>query len=84
LGWLFGCYLVGPGVSDWDLLRWVTHDYLKLGIAYATLFVMTLLAVGLLNMALGAMIKSTGLSPADRGLGALFGWLEVFYCCWCW
>ena len=63
----------GPGVSDLDLLRWVSHDYLKLGIAYATLFIMTLLAVGLLNMALAAMIKSTGLSPADRGLGALFG-----------
>ncbi|MFO7747441.1 MAG: CvpA family protein [Orrella sp.] len=63
----------GPNVSAWEILGWVKHDYLKLGIAYATLFVMTLLVVGLLNMALAAMIKSTGLSPADRGLGAIFG-----------
>jgi len=66
----------GPDLSTLGLLTWVKHDYLKLGIAYATLFIMTLLAVGLLNMALAAMIKSTGLSPADRGLGAIFGLLR--------
>jgi membrane protein required for colicin V production len=66
----------GPDLSTLGLLTWVKHDYLKLGIAYATLFIVTLLAVGLLNMALAAMIKSTGLSPADRGLGAIFGLLR--------
>lgn len=63
----------GPGLSDVSLLGWVRHDYLRLGISYALLFVLTLLAVGLLNMAMAAMIRSTGLSPADRGLGGLFG-----------
>ncbi len=63
----------GPGLSDVSLLNWVRHDYLRLGISYALLFVLTLLAVGLLNMAMAAMIRSTGLSPADRGLGGLFG-----------
>jgi membrane protein required for colicin V production len=66
----------GPDVSSFGMLSWVKHDYLKLGIAYACLFIATLLAVGILNMALAAMIKSTGLSPADRGLGALFGLLR--------
>jgi len=63
----------GPGLAGLTILNWVSHEYLRLGISYAALFVLTLLAVGLLNMAMAAMIKSTGLSPADRGLGALFG-----------
>jgi membrane protein required for colicin V production len=46
---------------------------LRIGIAYFALFVATLLAVGLVNMALAAMVRGTGLSPADRGLGGLFG-----------
>lgn len=63
----------GPDLSALGILTWVKHDYLKLGIAYAALFIVTLLAVGILNMALAAMLRSTGLSPADRGLGAVFG-----------
>lgn len=66
----------GPDLSSFGILNWVKHDYLKLGIAYASLFIATLLAVGILNMTLAAMIKSTGLSPADRGLGGLFGLLR--------
>jgi len=68
----------GPGLSDLSLLSWVKHEYLRLGISYAGIFVATLLCVGLVNLALGAMIKSTGLSPADRGLGGLFGFLRGF------
>ncbi len=63
----------GPSLAGISLLNWASNEYLRLGISYAALFVLTLLAVGLLNMALSAMIKSTGLSPADRGLGAMFG-----------
>lgn len=63
----------GPGVSDLTIFHWISHEYLRLGIVYAALFAGTLLAVGLVNMAMAAMIRSTGLSPADRGLGAMFG-----------
>jgi membrane protein required for colicin V production len=66
----------GPALSDVSLLDWVKHDYLRLGIAYSGLFVITLLGVGLINVTLSAMIKSTGLTPADRGLGGLFGLLR--------
>lgn len=66
----------GPSLAGVTYLGWVKHDYLRLGISYAALFVVTLLAVGLLNMAMAAMIKGTGLSPADRGLGAVFGFLR--------
>jgi membrane protein required for colicin V production len=63
----------GPALSAQWLLHWVKQDYLRIGIAYFALFVATLLAVGLVNMALAAMVRGTGLSPADRGLGGLFG-----------
>lgn len=63
----------GPSLAGIGWLNWVSHEYLKFGISYAALFVVTLLAVGLVNMAMAAMIKTTGLSPADRGLGAMFG-----------
>ena len=66
----------GPPLASVSYLGWVQHEYLRLGIAYAALFVATLLCVGLVNVALAAMIKSTGLSPADRGLGGLFGLLR--------
>ncbi|RYF56476.1 MAG: CvpA family protein, partial [Comamonadaceae bacterium] len=36
-------------------------------------FIVVLLSVGLVNMPLAALIKTTGLSPADHGLGAMFG-----------
>lgn len=63
----------GPSLDEVSYMLWISHEYLRLGIAYAAIFVVTLLAVGMLNMALAAMIKSTGLTPADRGLGGLFG-----------
>jgi membrane protein required for colicin V production len=63
----------GPGLAGLTMFNWISHEYLRLGISYAALFAGTLLAVGLINMAMAAMIKSTGLSPADRGLGAMFG-----------
>lgn len=66
----------GPSLAGFSMLNWVSHEYLRLGISYAALFVVTLLAVGLVNMAMAAMIRGTGLSPADRGLGAMFGFLR--------
>jgi membrane protein required for colicin V production len=66
----------GPVVSSFGPMLWVSNEYIRHGIAYAALFVLTLLAVGLVNMALAAMIRTTGLTPADRGLGAAFGLLR--------
>lgn len=63
----------GPGVASNPMLLWVGNEYLRLGIAYVALFIMVLLMVGLLNMALTGMLKGTGLTPADRGLGAIYG-----------
>lgn len=62
----------GPGASVWlDTL--IENGLLRTLAAYGAVFILALLAVGLLNMALGALVDRTGLTPADHGLGAVFG-----------
>ena len=62
----------GPRVADW-LIAWITQSFLRMTLAYIGVFVVVLLAIGMVNMALSAMIDKTGLTPADHGLGAVFG-----------
>jgi membrane protein required for colicin V production len=62
----------GPTVYGW-LARLIETPMLRMGIAYAAVFIIVLLGVGLVNMTLAALIRKTGLSPADHGLGGLFG-----------
>lgn len=62
----------GQMVSD-HLERWITQHFLRMGAAYVGVFVVILLLMGLFNMTLGALIRATGLTPADHGLGAVFG-----------
>jgi len=45
----------------------------RLIVAFIALFIGTRLLMMLLNMAVDALIKASGLSLADRGLGGLFG-----------
>lgn len=45
----------------------------RLIVAFVALFIGVRLLMMLLNMAVDAVIKATGLSIADRGLGGLFG-----------
>lgn len=67
----------GPVVSTWlDTL--IDNGLLRTLAAYGTVFVLALLGVGLLNMALGALVDRTGLTPADHGLGAVFGAVRGF------
>lgn len=46
---------------------------LRLIVAFVALFIGVRLLMGLLMMAVDALIKASGLSLADRGLGGLFG-----------
>ncbi|RTZ47932.1 CvpA family protein [Candidimonas sp. SYP-B2681] len=62
----------GPIVSIW-LTPYIENSLLRTGVAYGTVFVVVLLLVGLVNITLGTLIKKTGLTPADHGLGAVFG-----------
>lgn len=62
----------GPVAYGW-LTPYIETTLLRMGVAYAAVFIGTLLAVGMVNMTLSALIRVTGLSPADHGLGGLFG-----------
>ncbi len=65
----------GPTVSIW-LTPYIDNSLLRTVAAYGTVFVIVLLLVGLVNITLATLIKKTGLTPADHGLGGLFGLLR--------
>lgn len=62
----------GPDLSNW-LAHYIENGLLRTITAYGAMFLIVLLLIGLLNMALGALLDRTGLTPADHGLGAVFG-----------
>jgi membrane protein required for colicin V production len=45
----------------------------RLIVAFVLLFLGVRILMGLLSLAIGALVEATGLSLADRGLGGLFG-----------
>jgi len=51
----------------------IPGDALRLIVAFIALFLGVRVLMGLLALAIGALIEATGLSLADRGLGGLFG-----------
>jgi membrane protein required for colicin V production len=51
----------------------IPGDGVRLMIAFVVIFIGARLLIGLLMMAVDAIIKASGLSLADRGLGGLFG-----------
>lgn len=65
----------GPKVSNW-LSVYIENPLLRTGVSYVVVFLVVLLLVGLLNMTLGTLIERTGLTPADHGLGAMFGFMR--------
>jgi len=62
----------GADVAQW-FVPWIDHVLMRTGVAYGVVFLVALLMVGLVNLAAGLLIQKTGLTPADRGLGLLFG-----------
>ena len=65
----------GPWVSSW-LTAFIENDLLRTAAAYAAVFIVVLLLVGLINVTLGTLIDKTGLTPADHGMGGIFGFLR--------
>lgn len=51
----------------------IPGDVVRLIVAFIALFLGVRVLMGLLALAIGALIEATGLSLADRGLGGLFG-----------
>ena len=65
----------GPKMSVW-LEAYIDNALLRTGTAYGVVFLTALLLVGLLNVTANLLIQKTGLTPADHGLGMLFGFLR--------
>ena len=59
---------LGPMLPDM-----IPGDATRLIVAYVVLFLGVRILMGLLSLALGALIEASGLTLADRGLGGLFG-----------
>ena len=55
------------------LAPFIANDFLRAAVGYGGVFVIVLLLMGLLNVTLAGLVQRTGLTPADHGLGALFG-----------
>ncbi|TFW33549.1 CvpA family protein [Massilia horti] len=51
----------------------IPGDAVRLIVAFIALFLGARILMGLLSLAVGALVTATGLSLADRGLGGLFG-----------
>ena len=76
-------FVLAVGAAVWwggavasALAAYITNDLLRAASAYGGVFVVVLLLVGLLNVTLSSLISRTGLTPADHGLGAVFGLLR--------
>src|SRR5690554_5900837 len=52
---------------------YIANGFLRAALGYGGVFLVVLLLVGLLNVTLSGLIARTGLTPADHGLGAVFG-----------
>lgn len=62
----------GPVVTDL-LSQWITQPFVTMTLAYLGVFIAVLLSIGFINMTLAALLSKTGLTPADHGLGGMFG-----------
>lgn len=55
---------------------YIENPLLRTAVSYLIVFITILLLIGLLNITLAALISKTGLTPADHGLGGIFGFLR--------
>lgn len=55
------------------LPRALANASLRLLVAFVVLFVLALLLAALISMLVSRLVRSVGLGPVDRGVGAIFG-----------
>lgn len=72
--WITGivCAVVfGQKVATW--ITFNIDEWLKIIVAYALVFVAVFIAVSVAGFVFTKIVRAVGLSPVDRGLGAMFG-----------
>jgi membrane protein required for colicin V production len=72
--WITGivcAFVFGQKVASWFTFN--LDAWLKLIAAYALVFIAVFIAVSVVGFVFTKMIRAVGLSPVDRGLGAMFG-----------
>lgn len=75
LGWIVAFVVAnayGAGLAPL-LPDVIPGETARLIVAFIALFLGVRILMGLLSLAIGALVEATGLSLADRGLGGLFG-----------
>lgn len=75
LGWIVAFVVANAYGADLAPLlpEVIPGDTARLIVAFTALFLGVRILMGLLSLAIGALVEATGLSLADRGLGGLFG-----------
>lgn len=75
LGWIVAFVVANAyGAQLAPLLpAMIPGETVRLMLAFVALFLGTRMLMGLMTLAVGALVTATGLSLADRGLGGLFG-----------
>lgn len=76
--WIIAFWLAfrfAPPVAGW-LTEWISVHSVRLAVAFGVLFVAALIAGALFNHMLSQLVRRTGFTGTDRGLGAAFGVLR--------
>jgi membrane protein required for colicin V production len=79
-GWIVAFMVANSFAAQFApmLPSFITGESLRMLLAFAALFLATLLVMGLVAMAASALTKTAGLGLADRFLGSLFGLIRGF------
>jgi len=77
-GWILAFFVAKGFYSDFSqlLVEYIETPSLRFGVAWATLFLVTLTVSGLVNYIIGQLVEKAGLSGMDRIMGMAFGALR--------
>lgn len=77
-GWILAFFVAKGFYTDFSnlLVNHIETPSLRYGVAWATLFLVTLTVFGLVNYLIGRLVEKAGLSGMDRIMGMVFGALR--------